>query len=383
MTALLAALALLASDEGGVVWTCITGTGLDDQIDAMTIDSAGRIVAVGRTGVTSENTDGWILLVDSGRGAIQWQKTLGGPGRDEFLDIAVVDSCYLAVGRTNSTGNGDYDLWAVLFDQEGNCLWQKTAGGSLEDEGTSVVAVPGSGAVAAGYTWSEGSGGSDLWMVRLARNGDIEWSRMFGGLGQEKAFCAILADSGTVVAGGVTYSFSSVSGDAYIVACDLWGQEIWSTYRGGSGYDFAMDLAPVQGGGLTAACWSKRTTCAVWAFALDGSGQFLSDWVASTMSDLRVEAMEPMPGGGWAVAGTTEDPVSGDRNIFTWLLSDSMDALWSETTGGPADEFCTDALVLPDGSIVVCGAADTEDKDNQGWLVCLRPALPADGEDAE
>jgi hypothetical protein len=378
MTALIVAMAVLAREESGTLWTCIAGAGLDDQINAIALTPEGNLIAVGQTEVNSANTDGWILLVDSNRGTILWQKTLGGSGQDEFMGVAVVDGCYMAVGRTSSSGNGDFDMWAVMFDPDGNCLWQKTAGGPLEDACTSVAAIPGAGAVAAGYTWSEGSGGSDLWMLRLDGNGEIEWSRVFGGLGQEKAFSVALADSQTILAGGVTYSFSSVSGDAYLIACDLWGQEIWSTYRGGVGYDFAMDVVPGVLGGSAAACWSKRGTCAVWIFSVDGAGQFMNERVISSMSDLRVEAMAPCPDGGWALAGTTEEPTSGDRSIFTWLLTDSLDASWAETIGGPADEFCTDALVLPDGRIVVAGAADTEENDNQGWLVCLRPASGGD-----
>jgi hypothetical protein len=285
-----------------------------------------------------------------------------------------MDSCYLAVGRTTSIGNGDYDLWAVLLDSEGNRLWERTAGGLLEDAGTAVTAIPGGGAIAAGYTWSEGSGGSDLWMIKIDARGDIEWSRVFGGLGQEKAFAVALADSQTVLAGGVTYSFSSVSGDAYLVACDMWGQEVWSTYRGESGYDFVMDITPDSTGGSYSSCWSKRGTCAVWIVDTDVAGQFLSERVMSSMSDLRAEAMEPWPGGGWAIAGTVEEPTSGDRSIFVWLLDGSFRASWTETVGGPADEVCTDAVVLPDGRIVVAGAADTDDEDNQGWLVCLIPS---------
>jgi len=341
----------------------------------------GRIFAVGHTEVTSDNTDGWALLVDSDRGTVIWQKALGGAGRDEFYGVARVDSCYLAVGRTSSSGCGDFDLWAVEFDIHGNILWQRTAGGPLEDGANAVTALPGGSAVAAGYTWSEGSGGSDLWLVKLDGAGEVEWSRVFGGLGQDKAFAVAPADSEMVVAAGVTYSFSSVSGDAYLVACDAWGQEVWSGFFGGAGYDFAKDAEPDGSGGVVCACWSKRQTCCVWIFDVDRSGGMTAERASASMSDLRAESLEPWPGGGWVVAGTVEEPATGDRDIFAWLLDGSLNTLWAETVGGATDEYCTDAAVLPDGRMVVAGAAGTSDKGDQGWLVCLRPSAGQAGAD--
>jgi len=67
---------------------------------------------------------------------------------------------------------GGYDQWLVAVDLDGEVLWEKSLGGSLDDGANDILSV-GTGLLMAGYTWSndghvtENFGTKDLWVVKL------------------------------------------------------------------------------------------------------------------------------------------------------------------------------------------------------------------------
>src|SRR6266446_7749818 len=68
--------------------------------------------------------------------SIKWQRTYGGTGDDEFRGMELTrDNGFIAVGFSESI-NGDLsqnhghsDYWIVRYDSLGNILWQKVYGG--------------------------------------------------------------------------------------------------------------------------------------------------------------------------------------------------------------------------------------------------------------
>lgn len=125
---------------------------------------------------------------------IEWQKTFGGTGNEEAFEIKKTnDNGFIAVGTTTSndgnvSGNhGMTDAWVTKFDNSGNLQWQKTLGGSNIDGMRSVQQTTDGGYIAAGYTNSAdgditaNQGLNDLWVVKLDNSGNIQWQKTFGG----------------------------------------------------------------------------------------------------------------------------------------------------------------------------------------------------------
>ena len=63
-------------------------------------------------------------------GQISFFKSFGGPGNDfgEAV-VATSDTCYVAIGASESFGNGATDLYVFKVDSLGNYIWSKTFGG--------------------------------------------------------------------------------------------------------------------------------------------------------------------------------------------------------------------------------------------------------------
>ena len=118
--------------------------------------------------------------------SIQWQKSLGGT----FLDVATssqqtLDGGYIVVGHASSP-DGDVighhgtaccaDYWVLKLNSSGNVVWQKSFGGTDDDEASSIQQTTDKGYIMAGYSYSNdgdvtGHHGTanyyDYWVVKI------------------------------------------------------------------------------------------------------------------------------------------------------------------------------------------------------------------------
>jgi len=107
--------------------------------------------------------------------SICWEKTYGGSLNDEARSIQQTrDGGYIVAGYTKSKGAGGYDFWVLKLDENGEIIWDKTYGGSRTDEAFSIQQTRDGGYIVAGYTWSKGAGGYDFWVLKLDENGNIK-----------------------------------------------------------------------------------------------------------------------------------------------------------------------------------------------------------------
>jgi hypothetical protein len=207
---------------------------------------------------------------------IIWQKILGGSSDDYAFSIQQTpDGGYIVAGYTESNdgdvkGNHENgDFWIVKLDKDGNIEWQKTLGGSNWDWAFSVQQTPDGGYIVAGFTWSNdgdvsGNHGSlDAWIVKLDKDGNIEWQKTLGGSGNDWATSVQqTTDGGYIVAGG-TYSTDGVirgnhgSLDAWVVKLDGNGNMQWQKALGGSGSDSAWSVQQTTDGGYIVAGFTK------------------------------------------------------------------------------------------------------------------------------
>ena len=131
----------------------------------------------------------------NGNGDINWQKTLGGPGAeewgyslDETSDNGII-LCGIAFSQdANVTGNhGNGDVWVIRLNNTGSLLWQKCYGGNQSDYGLAIHKTQDDGAIIIGTTGSYDGDvtgyhdSGDVWVIKIDRNGSIQWEKAFGG----------------------------------------------------------------------------------------------------------------------------------------------------------------------------------------------------------
>jgi hypothetical protein len=86
--------------------------------------------------------------------------------------IQTSDGGYAIAGATKSFGAGEWDVYVVKLNANGNLQWTKTIGGPKDDYGNSLIQTSDGGYAIAGHIESFGAGEWDVYVVKLDRNGD-------------------------------------------------------------------------------------------------------------------------------------------------------------------------------------------------------------------
>ena len=177
---------------GNEVWqNTIGGSLIEESCNILQTSDGGYIIGGSSNSPISgdkiENSKGgfdyWIIKI-SAIGSIEWQKTIGGSLDDKLSKIKLTtDSGYILCGTSNSSISGDktensrgnIDNWIVKINKTGSIEWDKTVGGSLDDEAFDILQTNDNGFLLASTSTSSISGeksenskgGKDYWIVKL------------------------------------------------------------------------------------------------------------------------------------------------------------------------------------------------------------------------
>lgn len=129
------------------------------------------------------------------------------------------DGGYVIGGITQDSLSPFYNCFIIKTDSLGNEIWNASIGNQTDfiDETLSkIIQTPDGGLVFSGTYSSQNN--DDLYLVKLAQNGLIEWEKHFGGFDNESGFGLDLSSDGGYASCGYTNSFCL--GCAYIVKTD-------------------------------------------------------------------------------------------------------------------------------------------------------------------
>lgn len=186
--------------------------------------------------------DFWVIKINSA-GTLQWQKTFGGTGIDQANAIVQnTDGSYTVTGETRSnngnvSGNhGGIDFWVINISSTGALQWQKTFGGTGNDQATSVIQTTDGGYAVAGTASSNDGdvsvnhGSQDGWIIKISSSGALQWQKALGGTNNDSASSIIQSANSTyVVVGGSSSTDGDIVGpangltDAFILNLDTNG----------------------------------------------------------------------------------------------------------------------------------------------------------------
>lgn len=361
-------------------------------------------------GLTSSATDGdvsgapngaedyWVVKIDLEGNKI-WDRRYGGSGLDRIWNMAPVgDNGFILAGTSNSDIGGDksedsrgaVDYWVVRIDNEGEIIWDRTYGGAgAEDLAGGVFTTSDNGFIISGYSDSDAGfeksensrGESDYWVLKLDSNGDVEWDRTLGGLGEDQSWSLWPGENGFYVGG---LSTSGVSGektepsrgstDFWLLYLDYSGNIIWDRTYGGNNQETLLDITPASSGGFYLAGQSasedngEKTQASFggldyWLLRIDANGDKLWDQsFGGTGLDVLHFVYEDMDNN-VVFGGVSGSDVSGNRTSPSqggfdyWMLSVDTDGtkLWERSYGGAGDDAFTVIRPALDGGYIIGG----------------------------
>jgi hypothetical protein len=324
--------------------------------------------------------------------AIEWEKSLGGSTTELAESMQkTTDGGYIVTGMSSSTdgdvtGNhGGYDYWVVKLSGAGSIEWERSLGGTYEDDAHSIHQTLDSGYILAGnsasgdgdVTGHEGSCTTpNYWIVKLSPQGDIQWEQS---LGIGFATSIVQAnDGGYVIVGDNGLIKLTGLGDLqWQMPLNAWPNSLAQTSDGGyvvAGSSSSLD-SNVPGNHGGADYWvAKYSNLGVmqWQKSLGGSGD---DYAFS---------IEQTTDGGCIVNGqsnSTDGDVTGNHgadNYWVVNLDSSGNIQWEKSLGGTGGDFGTCATQTSDSGYIVGGMSGSTDGDVTGnhgggdyWIVKL------------
>jgi hypothetical protein len=339
-------------------WNKTYGGTKDDIAYAMVKTADGGYLLAG--GYLSSRRAFWLVKVDA-NGNAQWNKTYDGPDNDEVATSVqqTTDGGYIVAG--NQGDSYHTDIWLVKTDSAGNMQWNQTYGrAEAEFEyAHSVQQTSDGGYIISGETGNRGQPWSwDYWLVKTNANGNVEWSKTYGGAASDWGHQAQqTADGGYIIVGGTT-SFGAGGQNGWLVKTDASGTLLWSKTYGRSGDDYLQLVQKTSDGGYALAGITDSFGAGsddFWLVKTDANGNIQWERTYGGAGYEFASSFQQTSDGGYALAGFTDSFGAGGDDF--WLVkTDSAGIMqWNQTYGGTRDDYAYSVVQANDGGYAIAG----------------------------
>jgi hypothetical protein len=302
---------------GNVIWAKNAGGTQNDNATSITTDGNRNIIVAGffesstitfgsftLTNTSSNMSDMFIVKYDN-LGNVLWAKSGGGSSGDGGYSVtADGNGNIIMVGHFSSlitfdsftlSSNGNFDMFIVKYDNTGNVIWAKSAGGTEYEIASSVTTDENGNIFVVGSFASStinidsfalinaGSGEYDIFMVKYDNTGSVIWAYSSGGTNSDDATSVTSDGSGNIIMVGsftspfITFGSDTLTNaggsDMFIVKFDSSSNVIW-TYRAGgtTNIDEASSVTTDSYGNIYVAGYYESSTITFGSFTFTNAG---------------------------------------------------------------------------------------------------------------
>ena len=219
-----------ANSLGDTLWTKEFGDRETDYGADIVATIDGGYMILGSTKQFSLlNFDIWMIKIDGG-GIEQWNKYHGG-GSDDYGQtiLYLSDGTYLIKAISNSFGDENSSVVLLKTDQFGNELWTKSFGGTKSEAGNTIRETDNGSFIMVSSKYNYGSNDYDVWLIKIDKNGFVEWEQTFGGVNSDLGLSvALTLDGGYILTGstGTVGNGDENSSDLWLIKTDSEGNTI-------------------------------------------------------------------------------------------------------------------------------------------------------------
>ncbi|HUS86795.1 MAG TPA: DJ-1/PfpI family protein [Bacteroidales bacterium] len=312
--------------------------------------------------------DADILVVKTdSTGKLEWSKIFGGEGTEYGYSCTVLDNGYLFVGYTTSFGAGSKDIYVIRTDYNGNEIWSKTFGGESWDIGY-CSCIKGEGFLICGLTHSAGAGEEDVCLIEIDKDGNEIWSKTYGGKRFETANSVFPTDDGNFIIGATTGTFGGGNSDMYLIKVDKEGNELWSRSIGGqmtsnlpeassTSTDWCYQVKSTSDKGFILVGYSNlKDIMNAFVVKTDGEGNIIWEQNPgnSTFYDYGYSIAENQDGG-FIFCGVSKS-IEQDNEIFYAKINSKGEIIYQKTIGTDyGSDWGSAVHVTRDGKILIAG----------------------------
>lgn len=286
--------------------------------------------------------------------------------------VETIDSGFVITGLTFSESFGQEDIIVAKFDKNQKVEWSFIIGSDSTDVGNQIVQNSSGEYILTGYTNSFGHDRHDAFCIKLNSNGELIWSRVFGGYNYDYG-TSIELDENRILIGGYTYSYGSGEDDMYCVEFNDQGDSIRTDIVGGERNEHVYDIISFHDSTILLTGFTKSFGDPAYDIYLnclaDSDGLLWSKVVAGPGYDSPIRLLEENQGGLYIGGGTSQH--KGDTtDIFLIKINQLFEIEWAYTYGTQKIEMLADMHVDLENNIILTGWIGSEnDKDNLMLLI--------------
>ena len=351
--------------------TTFGGTYLDMGYSVQQTSDGGYIIT-GFTFVDFGNGgDDLYLIKTDDNGNELWNKIFGGTNDDFGYSVQqTTDGGYIITGSTESFGNGDFDVYLIKTDGNGNELWNKTFGGTEYDWGYSVQQTSDGGYIITGTTESFGNGNTDIYLLKTDGNGVEQWSKTFGGVSNDLGRSVKETTDGGYIITGITTSFGNGGDDVFLIKTDSNGNELWYKTFGGTNDGGGFSVQQTTEGGYIIAGSLSSGDDDVYLIKTDDNGNELWNKTFGGIDNDWGYSVHQTTDGGYIVTGGTSSFGNGNFDVYLIKTDDNGNKLWNRTFGGINNELGISVQQTNDGGYIITGRTESfGDGDDDVYLI--------------
>ncbi|WP_261511318.1 T9SS type A sorting domain-containing protein [Chryseobacterium paludis] len=260
------------NQQGDQVWEkYFAGNNHDYLSSTVTTQDGGSLISgttfSGKSLDKKEDSKGgsdiWLIRINE-FGDELWQKTLGTSADEEARSvIQTTDLGFFVAGNVQNSakGYGSKDVLIIKLDKNGKELSQSVFGGRGNDEVEKMIPTRDGGALlgiysrssAGGSKQTENFGEGDFWIIKLSKEGKVEWEKNFGGKGDDHLRTLALTSNGYIIGGE---SRSERSGnktvgieegtDVWLISLNERGDEQWQKSYNFKNRDVLMGISVIH-----------------------------------------------------------------------------------------------------------------------------------------
>ncbi len=298
--------------------------------DCAHIISTNKIIISGSfidTVYTAIPCDGYLGCINF-EGDTLWTKNFGGPWQDVFKGSLLDNQGNIISVGWNHTSASNYDAWALKTDTLGNIIWDKKFGGINGDIFSSVLQAPDGGYYLIGGSNSYNSQ-SDVYLVKVSVDGNLEWQKSFLSPLADGANGAIISNNKIYIAGASFTNYpTSQFTDGLFLICELDGTLITSKILGGAtlSNSFRTKTLALNDGSIVVAGESRtqQNPNVPWGwlfkFNQDGDSIWARTYFNNPNAPNYIYDLKATSDGGFIMAGSTHDSLGGIGAQNSWVL---------------------------------------------------------------
>ncbi|MCK5052330.1 MAG: T9SS type A sorting domain-containing protein [Candidatus Cloacimonetes bacterium] len=216
----------------------IGGSSWDDGWCVQQTDDGGYILSGFTYSYSPSNGLNSYIVKTSSLGIVEWTKSVGPTNlvsNTRFIR-QTSDGGFIVSGSIGNYSLSSTDMLLYKMDASGNVQWYKTYGETGKSWGYCAKETSDNGFISVGYSNDYGAGQNDIIVVKTDSEGELEWSKAYGGTGSDYGMAVVENELGEFVITGFSNSFSN-SNDVILFKIDNLGNVIWSKSYGGNSSD--------------------------------------------------------------------------------------------------------------------------------------------------